>query len=258
MIHDTPHIYEKKNNKNKEPTNYSTMIIVMRNLIKPLCIHITLILWWFLMMGLLITTMSDNIGRKYEFQKQISKIHDDININNNNNNNVLFELQQSSTMEINNSQENFLSNLISPMNFYQYWLVPGLSILFLQGPSLAGIGFWKGSRPEDICKSIGLSTSRHWSQHKDACVDMIYIEFNSFIVSLHVICMLIITWYVLHYIHYYNTHILPMQAREDKIVEQFSKALSVIAHSHSRSHISSSTLSPLVSFSSSSSSSKTK
>lgn len=52
--------------------------------------------------------------------------------------------------------------------------------LYLFGPSI--LGFWEGQRAEDICNSMTNIPSRHWENNIEECFDLIYRRFNSYVV----------------------------------------------------------------------------
>lgn len=76
---------------------------------------------------------------------------------------------------------------------YRRAVVAPLRRLYLRGPRLWGWGFWGGAAVEDICASISNAPARFWSEHLDACADLIARDVDSLVV----ICETVLYFYVL-------------------------------------------------------------
>ncbi len=68
---------------------------------------------------------------------------------------------------------------------YTISFVLPLTLLYLQGPLLAGFGFYQGKSLIDICSVITKVEAAFWAQHTEKCNDLIYLQVNSFILTCH-------------------------------------------------------------------------
>ncbi len=70
---------------------------------------------------------------------------------------------------------------------YTIIFVLPLTLLYLQGPLLAGFGFYQGRTLIDICSTITNVNSEFWTQNIGKCSDIIYVHLNSFLLSCHIV-----------------------------------------------------------------------
>ena len=67
-----------------------------------------------------------------------------------------------------------------------------LKILYFNGPSIYGFGFWEGRSGEDICSQLTNVDSAFWKENPSVCVDILDKKFGSFALSLGILVYFIL------------------------------------------------------------------
>ena len=82
------------------------------------------------------------------------------------------------------------------------WYLIGfpLRILYFNGPSLAGLGFWEGRSGEDICSQLTNVDASFWifgDDRKQACLDIIDRKFYGFAVTMGTIIYFVFIYWAI-------------------------------------------------------------
>ncbi len=75
-----------------------------------------------------------------------------------------------------------------------------LKILYFNGPSALGFGFWEGKSGEDICSQLTNVDSAFWvigEDHQSACRDILDRRFNGFALAIGVVIYFVMLVYMI-------------------------------------------------------------
>lgn len=77
-------------------------------------------------------------------------------------------------------------------NIYSTVVLRGLARLYIFGPSVAGVGFWQGRDPANICSRMTESSEHFWHLNMEECHRIIATHFHSYVVLLEVLVYFIL------------------------------------------------------------------
>jgi|SRR5579872_4015967 len=70
---------------------------------------------------------------------------------------------------------------------YGNFVLKGLARLYIYGPSISGVGFWRGQSPERICSQLTESSEDFWRKNPEECYRIISGNFYSWVVLFEMI-----------------------------------------------------------------------
>jgi hypothetical protein len=85
-----------------------------------------------------------------------------------------------------------------------------LRVLYFDGPSWNGMGFWGGARGDDICSQLTNVPATFWLANLDQCYDLLNKKFNAFAIGVFLVAYIYVTLKTLSAVWYRYAVIKPL------------------------------------------------
>ena len=106
---------------------------------------------------------------------------------------------------------------------WQRW-VDALLVLYHEGPTFYGYGFWGGASRSDICFSMTGVDAAFWDANPAACDEMFFKRFRSFELSVCWICCTLLAYQLYNWVQFYFFVTRPFLSAATRLVHVHTKA----------------------------------
>ena len=79
-------------------------------------------------------------------------------------------------------------------HLYAAVIIAPIRKLYFFGPSLSGVGFWRGLSPPEICSHLTSYSEAFWSENPGDCHILLENKFYSFLVSIEVLLYFVLIY----------------------------------------------------------------
>ena len=79
-------------------------------------------------------------------------------------------------------------------HLYATVIIAPIRKLYFFGPSLSGVGFWRGLSPPEICSHLTSYSEAFWSENPTDCHILLENKFYSFLVSIEVLLYFVLIY----------------------------------------------------------------